>query len=217
MLPTSLFAYVRCVSSADIVGSLFKKHFGRSFMYNKPRIVPWGTLQVSTRLSDKDSPTEHCCVSFSKYDWKHLNEFLDITWRSRLDRRMLSGERYRKLSLNLENNFVDCPMSVSSYMICPGVSCLKQTCDSWVSSTKTRLMFAWYILSRPVALNLFSFFISEKTLFALVAWRSIRLITMVCLRLTGALSTSSSSPDWSPNGYFLLMVILTKAMTYFLL
>ena len=167
----AIFAYVRCVSSADIVGSLFKKHFGRSFMYNKPRIVPWGTPQVSTRLSDKDSSTEHCCVSFSKYDWKHFNEFLDITWRSRLDRRMLSGERYRKLSLNLENNFVDCPMSISSYMICPGVSCLKQSCDSWVSSTKTRLMFAWYILSRPVALNLFSFFISEKTLFALVAWR----------------------------------------------
>ena len=96
----AIFAYVRCVSSADIVGSLFKKHFGRSFMYNKPRIVPWGTPQVSTQLSDKDSPTEHCCVSFSKYDWKHFNEFLDITWRSRLDRRMLSEERYRKLSLN---------------------------------------------------------------------------------------------------------------------
>lgn len=41
-LSTSLFAYVRCVSSADIVGSPFKNLFGRSFMYNKPRIVPEG-------------------------------------------------------------------------------------------------------------------------------------------------------------------------------
>ena len=159
-----------CICEMRVIGG-HRNHFGRSFMYNKPRIVPWGTPQVSTRLSDKDSPREHCCVSFSKYDWKHFNEFLDITWRSSLDRRMLSEERYRKLYLNLENNFVDCPMSISSYMICPGVSCLKQSCNSWVSSTKTRLMFAWYILSRPVALNLFSFFISEKTLFALVAWR----------------------------------------------
>ena len=37
-----------------------------------------GTPQVSTRLSDKDPPTERCLVRFSKYDSNHYNKFPDI-------------------------------------------------------------------------------------------------------------------------------------------
>ena len=46
MLPTLLSAYVRCVSSAYILGSQCDKQFGRSCIYNKnksgPRMVPEG-------------------------------------------------------------------------------------------------------------------------------------------------------------------------------
>ena len=44
MLPTTLSAYVRCMSPANILGSQFDKQFGRSFMQDKnnsaPRMVP---------------------------------------------------------------------------------------------------------------------------------------------------------------------------------
>ena len=71
-------AYVRCVSSAYILGSQFDKQFGRSLIYNKnnsgPRMVPWGTPQVNEQLLDSDPFTEHFCVRFSKYDWNHLKD-----------------------------------------------------------------------------------------------------------------------------------------------
>ena len=44
MLPTTLSAYVRCMSPANILGSQLDKQFGRSFMQDKnnsaPRMVP---------------------------------------------------------------------------------------------------------------------------------------------------------------------------------
>ena len=71
-------AYVRCVSSAYILGLQFDKQFGRSLIYNKnnngPRMVPWGTPHVNVQLLDSDPFTEHFCVRFSKYDWNHLKD-----------------------------------------------------------------------------------------------------------------------------------------------
>lgn len=75
MLPTSLFAYGRCVSSAYILGLQFDKNLEVNFCiiritvnrgWSTPHPLPRGTPQVSTLLSDKDPLTEHCCVRFSK-------------------------------------------------------------------------------------------------------------------------------------------------------
>ena len=40
MLPTTLSAYVRCMSPANILGSQFDKQFGRSFMQDKNNSAP---------------------------------------------------------------------------------------------------------------------------------------------------------------------------------
>ena len=63
-------AYVIWASSAYILGSHFYRQFGRSLVKNYrnkrgPKIVPWGTPQLSEELLESDPLMEHIWVRFS--------------------------------------------------------------------------------------------------------------------------------------------------------